>query len=225
MSNRPGDSAGEEPDVGSAGASDSEAFGSGGQSGEAASAGTAGTDALDAELADLIDSTEVGSDGASGSGVANPEAEPEAAPLTELELVTKERDGYLDGFRRLQAEFENYKKAVAKRESDSRARANDSLVSELLPVLDACALAMANPAEGSNPEDIGRVQSALLDALTRQGLEVLDPAGDAFDPEQHEAVMHEEGDGSDGLVLAEVLRIGYGWKGHVIRPAMVKTQG
>ncbi len=219
MSNRPGDSSGKEPDVGSAGASDPERFGSGDQASE-----DAGADTLDAELADLIDSTEVGSE-AGGAGAANPEVAPEAAPLTELELATKERDGYLDGFRRLQAEFENYKKAVAKREADSRARANDSLVSELLPVLDACALAMANPAEGSNPEDIGRVQKALLDALTRQGLEILDPAGAAFDPEQHEAVMHEEGDGSDGLVVAEVLRIGYGWKGHVIRPAMVKTQG
>ncbi len=222
MSNRPGDSSGEEPDMGSAGASDPEQFGSGGQAGDTPAAGA---DALDAELADLLDSTEVGSEAAGVTGSTNPSSVPEAPPLTELELVAQERDGYLDGFRRLQAEFENYKKAVAKREADSRARANDSLVSELLPVLDACALAMANPAEGSNPEDIGRVQKALLDALTRQGLEILDPAGAAFDPEQHEAVMHEEGDGSDGPVVVEVLRIGYGWKGHVIRPAMVKTQG
>ncbi len=220
MNNRPGDSSGEEPDAGSAGASDPEAFGSGGQAG----AGE-GADALDAELADLLDSTDVGSGEAGVAGDGETPPPPEPVPLTELELITKERDDYLDGFRRLQAEFENYKKAVAKREADSRARANDSLVSELLPVLDACALAIANPAEGSNPEDIARVQAALLDALTRQGLEVLDPSGAPFDPEQHEAVMHEEGDGSDGLVVAEVLRIGYGWKGHVIRPAMVKTQG
>lgn len=225
MNNRPGDSLGEEPDVGSAGAPDPEGFGSGGQAAGSADGSAGSADAIDAELADLLDSTEVGSGEAGVAAGGESPPPPQPVPLTELEQVTKERDDYLDGFRRLQAEFENYKKAVAKREADSRARANDSLVSELLPVLDACALAIANPAAGSNPEDIARVQTALVDALTRQGLEVLDPTGAAFDPEQHEAVMHEEGDGSDGLVVAEVLRIGYGWKGHVIRPAMVKTQG
>lgn len=167
---------------------------------------------LDAELVDLINADADSSESAEDATVE--------VIVSDLERVTQERDDYLDGLLRLQAEFENYKKAVAKRESDARSRANDSLVSELLPVLDACAMAMAN---GS--EDVARVQSALVDALTRQGLEVLDPAGATFDPEQHEAVMHEDGDGADGLVVAEVLRTGYGWKGHVIRPAMVKTRG
>jgi molecular chaperone GrpE len=50
------------------------------------------------------------------------------------------------------------------------------------------------------------------------------PAGEPFDPNQHEAVMHEPGDGGDPVVL-ETLRIGYRWKGRVLRPAMVKVQG
>lgn len=183
----------------------------------AGSAAGTGAD-LDAELVDLIDAEASGSDGVAGEPGAEPVQVEEI--VSDLERVSQERDDYLDGLRRLQAEFENYKKAVAKRETDARARANNSLVSELLPVLDACTMAAAN---GS--EDVVRVQTALVDALTRQGLEVLDPAGAAFDPEQHEAVMHEDAEGLDGLVVAEVLRTGYGWKGHVIRPAMVKTQG
>ena len=109
---------------------------------------------------------------------------------------------------------------MAKRETDNRARANVSLVTELLPVLDACAMAVAN---GS--EDVARVHTTLVEALTRQGLEILDPVDSVFNPEEHEAVMHEDGDDSEGLRVAEVLRTGYGWKGHVIRPAMVKTKG
>ena len=50
------------------------------------------------------------------------------------------------------------------------------------------------------------------------------PAGEPFDPNQHEAVMHEPGEGGDPVVL-ETLRIGYRWKGRVLRPAMVKVQG
>lgn len=190
----------EQPDSGQA---DAEENTSASPQGEQREQGEA-SDAIDAELVDILD------------GVA---AEAEHV-VTDLERVAQERDEYLDGFLRLQAEFENYKKAVAKRESDARSRANDSLVSELLPVLDACAMAAA-----SGSEDVVRVQTALVDALTKQGLEVLDPAGAPFDPEHHEAVMHEDVAGLDGLVVAEVLRTGYGWKGHVIRPAMVKTQG
>lgn len=140
--------------------------------------------------------------------------------VADLERVSAERDEYLDALRRLQAEFENYRKAVAKREADARARANDGLVGELLPVLDACDGAAANDIEAVAP-----VQAALMSALERQGLERLVPTGEAFDPEQHEAVIHEEGDGADGPVVAEVLRVGYGWNGRVVRPAMVKVRG
>lgn len=150
---------------------------------------------------------------------------PDSAPLdvetlvTTLETVTGERDDYLDALRRLQAEFENYRKAVAKRESDARERANESLVSELLPVLDACDGAVAN---GS--EDVALIQAPLIEVLNKQGLVRLAEAGAHFDPELHEAVMHEDGDG-DGPVVAEVLRVGYQWRGRTLRAAMVKVRG
>lgn len=138
-----------------------------------------------------------------------------------LELVANERDGYLDSLRRLQAEFENYKKAVAKREADARDRANEGLVTELLPVLDACDGAVANGAE-----DVTPVKSALNEALEKHGLSRLEPGGEPFDPEQHEAVMHEEGETEgDGPVVAEVLRVGYQLKGRTVRAAMVRTRG
>lgn len=139
--------------------------------------------------------------------------------VSTLEEVTSERDSYLDTLRRLQAEFENYRKAVAKRESDARERANEGLVAELLPVLDACDGAVANGAE-----DVAMIQTALLDALSKQGLSRLADAGESFDPELHEAVMHEDGEGA-GPVVAEVFRVGYQWKGRTLRAAMVKVRG
>lgn len=137
-----------------------------------------------------------------------------------LERVTAERDGYFDSLARLQAEFENYRKAVAKRESDARERANEGLVNELLPVLDACDGAIANGAE-----DVVPVHNALIGALDRQGLTRLEPTDAPFDPEQHEAVMHEEASDTEGPVVAEVLRVGYQWKGRTLRAAMVRVRG
>ena len=137
-----------------------------------------------------------------------------------LEATAAERDQYLDSLRRVQAEFENYKKAVAKRSVDERDRANDKIVTELLPVLDACEGAVKN---GS--EDVVPVQNQLLLALERHGLEKSEPADQPFDPEQHEAVMHEPSDEVDVPTVAEVLRTGYLWKGRTLRPAMVRVKG
>jgi len=140
--------------------------------------------------------------------------------LRDLERVTAERDQYLDASRRIQAEFENYRKAVAKREVEARERANESLVNEILPVLDACDGALA-----SGATDVEPVRASLFDALVKQGLDRIDDAEAPFDPERHDAVMHEPAETSDGPVVAQVLRAGYSWKGRVVRPAMVKVRG
>lgn len=156
-----------------------------------------------------------------------PSAEPESAPdisvedlVQDLERVSGERDQYLDASRRLQAEFENYKKAVAKREVEARERANESLVTEILPVLDACDGALA-----SGATDVEPVRTALIDALTKQGLDRIDAADEVFDPALHDAVMHEPSEDGNGPVVAEVMRAGYRWKGRVVRPAMVRVRG
>ena len=99
--------------------------------------------------------------------------------VIDLERVTTERDQYLETSRRLQAEFENYKKQVGKREVEARERANDSLVGELLPVLDAFDGAVANGAE-----DVAPMRTSFLDAMAKQGLERIDPDDGAFDPSE-----------------------------------------
>ncbi|MBK5223509.1 MAG: nucleotide exchange factor GrpE [Acidimicrobiia bacterium] len=141
--------------------------------------------------------------------------------LDRLESVTAERDDYLDRLRRLQADFENYKKRTAREHQMAAERATGRLAEGLLPVLDSCDAALAHGADGVPP-----IFAALLGVLEKDGLERIDPLDAPFDPAFHEAVMHEHGDGDgDGPIVTEVLRPGYAWKGQIIRAAMVKVRG
>ncbi len=148
---------------------------------------------------------------------------PDESALTQAEA---RRDEYLDSLRRLQAEFENYRKRVAKSQVEHVERATGDLVSKLLPVLDTLDLALAHAA--GDTAGLAQVGTALTETLGREGLEKIDPKGQAFDPTEHDAVVldHEdpEAEGS-GPEVSEVLRAGYRWKGRVLRPAMVKVRG
>ncbi|QXC59929.1 nucleotide exchange factor GrpE [Aquihabitans sp. G128] len=138
-----------------------------------------------------------------------------------LEQTTAERDDYLDKWRRNQADFENSRKRLAKEAIDAGTRAAEALVDKLLPVLDACDGAVAHGAAEVEP-----IFAALLGTLEKEGLVRINPAGEEFDPNVAEAVLHEPAqDGDDGTVVSDVLRPGYSWKGRVVRPAMVKVRG
>jgi molecular chaperone GrpE len=158
-------------------------------------------------------------EGDNQDGVAQAEAAVEK-DLSELAKVAAERDEYLDRLRRLQADFENYKKRVVKQQLEQRERAAEDLLTQLLPVLDNFDLGIAHGAEGLDP-----VHRSMLEVLGNVGLERLDPAGQAFDPNEHDAVLHEAADSGTGPEVVEVLRAGYRWKGRVLRPAMVKVKG
>ncbi|HWC40008.1 MAG TPA: nucleotide exchange factor GrpE [Acidimicrobiales bacterium] len=140
-----------------------------------------------------------------------------------LAAVATQRDEYLDALRRLQADFENYKKRVIKQQTEHLERAAEALVVKLLPVLDALDLAVAHAADSPEAKVVEPIASSLADVLEKEGLERIDPRGQPFDPNQHDAVMHEEGD--EEPEVSDVLRAGYRWKGRVLRPAMVKVKG
>ena len=156
-------------------------------------------------------------DADSDAAAAAVEADLDAAALA------KERDDYLDALRRLQADFENYKKRMVRQQTEHLERAAEHLITKLLPVFDTVDLAVAH----GGGEEVQQVWSTLFDTLEKEGLERIDPMGQPFDPNQHEAVMHEPGDGgSDGEPeVVDVMRAGYRWKGRVLRPAMVKVKG
>jgi molecular chaperone GrpE len=146
-------------------------------------------------------------------------AQAEAAVQDDIARVAAERDDYLDALKRLQADFENYKKRVLKQQTEHLERAAEGLVEKLLPVLDTFDLALAHG------EGFDQVQSQLMAALEKEGLERIDPIGKPFDPNEHDAVAHEPGDGGGGPVVTDVMRNGYRWKGRLVRPAMVKVKG
>ena len=135
----------------------------------------------------------------------------------DLELLLSERAQYLDAYRRAQADFENYRKQAQRRQDEAMVRALGGFVERLLPVLDSCDAALAHGASEVEP-----VLTALYSALSKEGLERVDPKGARFDPTEAEAVVHEPGEGGEHVV-AEVLRPGYRWRGKVLRPAMVKV--
>lgn len=136
-----------------------------------------------------------------------------------LEVLIAERDEYLEALRRVKAEFENSRKRWTRELDEVRARAASGLAAQLLPVLDACEAAIEQGAA-----DVEPVRRALLDVLEKEGLEVIPTDGAPFDPNLHEAVMFDAGEGGE-QVVAESLRTGYAWKGQVLRAAMVKVRG
>ena len=136
-----------------------------------------------------------------------------------LEVLIAERDEYLEALRRVKAEFENSRKRWTRERDELVARAAASLATQLLPVLDACEAAIDQGAA-----DVEPVRRTLVEVLEKEGLEVIPAEGALFDPNLHEAVMFEEGEGGE-QVVAESLRTGYQWKGQVLRAAMVKVRG
>jgi molecular chaperone GrpE len=134
-------------------------------------------------------------------------------------VLLAERDEYRDTLLRVKAEFDNYKKRVAREEIELRERAAAALAEKLLVVLDACDAAI-----GHGATDVEPIAKMLGELLEREGLVRLAPEGEPFDPNHHDAVMHEPGEGGESVVV-ETLRTGYEWKGRVLRPAMVKVRG
>ncbi len=158
-------------------------------------------------------------------------------PPDALTVALSQRDEYLDSLRHLQADFENYRKRMAKSQGEQAERAATDLVTKLLPVLDTLDMALAHltgttcegepagVASGAEAASLAQVGTALTEVLTRAGLERIDPRGQAFDPTEHDAVVLDaDSDGAEHEVT-EVLRAGYRWKGRVLRPAMVKVRG
>ena len=150
--------------------------------------------------------------------------------IHDIDALQRERDDLLEMSQRLQADFENYRKRVLREQTVLVERASEGLVEQLLPVLDSFELALAN-LDGGNSEAAGDtervrkgielVYAELMSVLERAGLEPIRALGAPFDPNEHEAVMQDDGDGEPHV--GQVLRTGWRLKGRVLRPAMVKV--
>jgi molecular chaperone GrpE len=141
----------------------------------------------------------------------------------DLSSLQRERDEWLDTTRRLQADFENYRKRVVREQTALVERASESVIEQMLPVLDNFELALRSiTAEHEQVrKGVELVYAELLSVLERNGLERIDALGTPFDPNEHEAVLQDDGDGEP--VVGDVLRTGWKMKGRVLRPSMVKV--
>jgi molecular chaperone GrpE len=151
--------------------------------------------------------------------------EKEAAEEAEPEQPSAQPEDYLALAQRIQADFENYRKRAAREAAAAGERAKSGLIRELLPVVDNLerALTSAEDTEQHLAEGVRLVHSELIAVLERNGIQQFDPAGDKFDPAEHEALSVRD-DGEPGLVL-DVVEKGYRANGTVLRPARVVVSG
>ena len=152
--------------------------------------------------------------------------EEEVEVVDELEAAQRERDEYLDSLQRLKAEFDNYRKRVARDQQELVARAAERLVKELVPVLDDLerALEFAAAHEEAQLEDgVRLVHRSLAEALAKEGLAEI-PTDGKFDPHTQEALLSQPSDAEEGTVL-QVLQKGYLLGDRVLRPARVVIAG
>jgi molecular chaperone GrpE len=142
--------------------------------------------------------------------------------LDEMVKTAAERDEYLALAQRTQADFENYRKRVARDAALAQERGVAKLAKELLPALDNLDRAI-EAAEDEDPllEGVRLVRSELAAALARVGIEAFAPLGEPFDPNQHEAMAQQPVDGAVAGTVAEVYQNGYRMGDTVIRPARV----
>jgi molecular chaperone GrpE len=151
----------------------------------------------------------------------------EDAIAADLDKARTEAALYLDDLRRLQADFDNYRKRTLREQTARAASASQALVSRLLPVLDNFELAVS-AAEQSRDFDrmlkgVEMVFGELRQALEGEGLVKIEAEGKPFDPERHEAVIAVEQEGTEPGMVVDIVRTGYELRGKVLRPAMVKV--
>ena len=179
-------------------------------------AAAAAADMGDLGPGDAVDVSDVDIDGDLSGDSDN--ADGAAAVEHDVDELVADVERFKDMAMRVQADFENFRKRAAQQTAEEVDRATGRMAEAFLPIIDA-----AEAAYVGNPDEVGPLLNALLVELKKLGLETLDIAGSAFDPTTAEAVAHEPGDGGD-VVVAEVLRSGYLWKGRTLRPAMVRTR-
>lgn len=160
------------------------------------------------------------------AGPAELDLEREVERLREaVEAKTREAEAARDRYVRSIAEFDNYRKRAAREREDYVRFAGESLVRELLPVLDnferALQAARQDPAAAAVTAGVELIQRELLRVLERAGVTPFSAVGAPFDPERHEAVARVPAAGRPDMTVVDETSRGYLMHGRVLRPAQV----
>ena len=160
---------------------------------------------------------------------------PTQDPLAQLQadLASAKTDGeqWRDRFLRKAAEFDNYRKRTDKEKADLAILARSSILTEFLPVADACARALQSLQDYPRSqqgleqyrEGVELLYKQLLDTFARLGVVPIDALGQRFDPHLHEALAREEDPNHEENTVIQELRRGYLYKDRLLRPSQVKV--
>ncbi len=153
----------------------------------------------------------------------NSDASQEEEPAAEQ---SEEDEALNIKYMRLMADFQNFRKRSERERSEIYARANESIVTELLEVADNFERALSDETAGDEEgfrKGMEMIFTQFKDVLSKSGLAEIEAEGKQFDPNFHNAVMMEDTDKVESGQVSEVLQKGYTLNGRVIRPSMVKV--
>lgn len=160
--------------------------------------------------------------------VAEPELEEQVTALkTALEEMDKKAEEYLDGWQRARAEFANYKKRILRENVDIRQVARGEVIKLYLDIADDLERALQEKPEAGDgetwAEGIEIIFQKLRARLEVEGIKPMNPIGEEFDPNIHEALMKEESEEFESGQIIEVMQEGYWLGDKVLRPALVRV--
>jgi molecular chaperone GrpE len=134
----------------------------------------------------------------------------------------QQKEEYLELARRTKADFENFRKRAAADVQAAQARGKVAVAREVIDAVDNLERALEAAEDGAAlREGVEMVLSGLRETLTRNGIDVVDPKGDRFDPTKHEALSTQPVEGAESGVVVEVLQKGYALGDQLVRPARV----
>jgi len=143
----------------------------------------------------------------------------------ELEQSQKDVSENADRVKRLQADFDNFRRRTRQEKEELSTFVAQGLIKDLLPLLDNLerAISVETADETSLREGVSMIYKQFLAALEKNGLESIKAVGEKFDPNFHQAIMRVEDADKEDDIVAEELQKGYSVHGRVIRPSMVKV--
>lgn len=146
---------------------------------------------------------------------------------TEIEQLQAQLDEKENEYLRLRADFDNYRRRVQKDSEAAAKYRSQSLVNDLLPVLDNFERALETSPTTEETKTLLKgvemVFRMFKQALESEGVKEINPEGETFDPNFHQAVIQEASDSHESGTVIQTLQKGYQLKDRIIRPAMVKV--
>ena len=143
----------------------------------------------------------------------------------QLEKLQEQSKVSLDKVVRAQAEMENLRKRAARDVENAHKYALEKFTNELLPIMDSLELGLSASVKAKNLDDLCKGMELTLEmfntVMEKFGITMIEPKGEKFNPELHDAVSMQETDDSNPGIIIEVMQKGYTLNGRLIRPAMV----